>query len=274
LGFDYRLAMGLPDYWIKLLRDKRDEEWNLGEIFQALLNRRAGEKHVGYVESHDQALVGDKTVAFWLMDQEMYWHMGKGSASVVIDRGIALHKMIRLLTFSLGGDGYLNFMGNEFGHPEWVDFPRQGNNWSYQYARRQWSLADNPGLRYAGLARFDAAMQQLDVRFNILNDALIELLSVDEAARRLVYRRGALVFVFNFHPTQSYTDLRIGVPDAADYREVLDTDNPGFGGFGRVAESMTYPCQSVAEGSRRQSVQIYLPSRSAQVLMPVGTVAG
>ncbi|MDQ2687664.1 MAG: alpha-amylase family glycosyl hydrolase, partial [Armatimonadota bacterium] len=162
LGFDYRLAMGVPDFWIKTLKEKSDEQWNLGEIYERLLDRRYGEKHVGYVESHDQSLVGDKTLAFQLMDQEMYWNMRNDSPSVVIDRGVALHKMIRLLTFSLAGEAYLNFIGNEFGHPEWVDFPRVGNGFSYAHARRQWSLADNPKLRYHGLNAFDGALQALD----------------------------------------------------------------------------------------------------------------
>ena len=147
LGFDYRLAMGIPDYWIKLLKEKRDEDWNLHALYHTLMNRRHGEKHVAYAESHDQALVGDKTLAFWLMDQEMYWNMSKFNTSLVVDRGVALHKMIRLITFSLGGEGYLTFMGNEFGHPEWVDFPREGNGYSYKYARRQWSLARLRGWR-------------------------------------------------------------------------------------------------------------------------------
>jgi 1,4-alpha-glucan branching enzyme len=268
LGFDYRLAMGVADYWIKLLKEKQDEQWSLHELYQTLMNRRPGEKHVGYAESHDQALVGDKTLAFRLMDAEMYWHMGRESESPVIERGIALHKLIRLLTFSLAGEAYLCFMGNEFGHPEWVDFPREGNNYSFQHARRQWSLADNPHLRYRGLARFDRAMQELDMTFNLLEDPFIEQLAVDEETRVLVYRRGPLVFAFNFHPSASYSDLRIPVPDGADYRVVLDTDRPLFEGQGRTAEEMTYPLQKVPLFGRHQSVQVYLPCRSAQVLAP------
>jgi len=268
MGFDYRLAMGVPDYWIKLLKEKKDEEWNLGELFHTLLNRRYGEKHVGYAESHDQALVGDKTIAFRLMDKDMYWHMDRASHNLVIDRGVALHKLIRLITFSLAGEGYLNFMGNEFGHPEWIDFPREGNGWSLQYARRQWSLADNPDLRYAGLNRFDKAMQALDVSYRLLQDPLIERLMVHEENKLLVYRRGPLVFAFNFHPTQSYADLRIPVPDPDDYRLVLDSDEDRFEGFNRVARGVVYPRQDVPFGERKQSVSIYLPNRSAQVLAP------
>lgn len=268
LGFDYRLAMGAPDYWIKLLKEKSDENWSLSDVYSTLMNRRHGEKHIGYAESHDQALVGDKTLAFWLMDSDMYWHMGKFSGNIRIDRGIALHKMIRLVTFALAGEGYLNFMGNEFGHPEWVDFPRQGNNFSYHYARRQWSLVDNPELRYAGLNEFDRAMNNLDRRFHLLENRLIEQLAIHEDTRQLIFRRGALVFVFNFHPTSSYTDLRIPVPDREDYTVILNTDDPLYSGHGRGANGTVYPVQVVSMYGREQSLQIYLPSRSAQVLAP------
>jgi 1,4-alpha-glucan branching enzyme len=269
LGFDYRLAMGVPDYWIKLLKEKKDEQWNMGEIFGAMLNRRHQERHIGYAESHDQALVGDKTIAFWLMDKDMYWHMDTASQSLVVDRGIALHKMIRLITFSLSGEGYLNFMGNEFGHPEWIDFPREGNNYSYHYARRQWSLADNPRLRYQGLMNFDAAMNRLDEEHHVITDKLIEQLMVHEDNKLLVYRRGPLVFAFNFHSTSSYTGLRIPVPDPRDYRIVLNSDDRQFGGHGLVLPNTTYPKQDVPMENRRQSVQVYLPSRTVQVLQPV-----
>jgi 1,4-alpha-glucan branching enzyme len=268
IGFDYRLTMGVPDYWIKLLKERKDEDWNLGEIFHTLMNRRFGEKHIGYAESHDQALVGDKTIAFWLMDKEMYWHMNVDSQSVVIDRGIALHKMIRLITFSLAGEGYLNFIGNEFGHPEWIDFPREGNGYSYHYARRQWSLADKDYLRYKGLLEFDRAMQHLDSTFHLLTDPFIERLYVHEDQKLLIYRRGPLVFVFNFHGHNSYSDLRIPVPDPKDYKPVLDSDAKKFGGQGRVDSNATYFKQPVEYAGRKQSVQIYLPARSVQVLAP------
>lgn len=270
IGFDYRLSMGVPDYWIKLLKEKRDEQWNLGEIYHMLLNRRHGEKHIGYAESHDQALVGDKTIAFWLMDKEMYWHMNKTSQNLVIDRGIALHKMIRLLTFALGGEGYLTFMGNEFGHPEWVDFPREGNNWSFHHARRQWKLADDPELRYGGLLHFDKAMLGLDDQYHLLQDPFVEQLAVHEDTRQLVFRRGPLVFAFNFHPTESYVGLRLPVPDATDYKLVLDTDRKEFEGFGRVDPKVTYVREDVPMYGRKQSIRVYLPNRTALVFAPVG----
>ena len=269
LGFDYRLAMGIPNYWIKLLEEQRDEQWNMSETYHVLLNRRMHEKHISYTESHDQALAGGKTIAFRLMDREMYWNMSASAPSLVIDRGIALHKMIRLITFTLGGDGYLNFMGNEFGHPEWIDFPRPENNYSHHYARRQWSLVDDKDLRYIGLNDFDREMQRLDLRFNLLQDPLIESLMFHEEKKLLVYRRGALVFAYNFHPGESYADLRVPVPDPCDYQLVLNLDNVLFGGYGLVDEGVIYPNQDVPFHGRNQSIQLYLPARTAQVLAPI-----
>ena len=267
LGFDYRLAMGIPDYWIRLLKEKADEAWHIGEIYGVLRNRRAGEKHIAYVESHDQSIVGDKTLAMQLMDAELYTNMRIATTSHLISRGVALHKLIRLLTFSLGGEGYLNFMGNEFGHPEWIDFPRAGNNNSYWYARRQWHLVDDGTLRYKHLNAFDRAMQHLDATYHLLADADIQFLFIHEAAKQIVYARGGLVFAFNFHPSASVTDWRIPVPERADYRLVLNTDDTAYGGYGAVA-GVHYPWQDVAVEGQAQSIQLYVPARSALVLVP------
>ncbi len=268
LGFDYRLAMGIPDYWIKLVQDQRDEDWNLGALYGTLANRRPAEKHVSYAESHDQALVGDKTLAFRLMDAAMYFHMLKGDPDMVIERGIALHKMIRLITFALGGEAYLNFMGNEFGHPEWIDFPREGNQWSFKYARRQWGLLDDPLLRYRDLAEFDRAMQQLDRDFHLLAAPGQELIQVHEDNKLLVARRGRLVLAFNWHPVNSYTDLRFGVPEERSYELALNTDEVWFGGHANLRSGEEYPCQHVPWDGKPCSIQVYLPARTAIVLAP------
>lgn len=268
VGFDYRLAMGIPDNWIKLLKERRDEDWNLGNLYNTLVNRRHGEKHIAYAESHDQALVGDKTIAFWLMDADMYWHMMKGSQSLIVDRGLALHKMIRLITFALGGEGYLNFMGNEFGHPEWIDFPREGNQYSFKYARRQWSLVDDPLLRYRDLAEFDAAMMRLDEDYGLLTYPDWELLHVHEDRKVLIFRRGRLLFAFNFHPTQSYPDYRFGIPTPTNYTMILDTDQLWFGGHANLTKGEPHACQPIPWDDRLQSLQLYLPARTAQVLAP------
>ena len=261
VGFDYRLAMGVPDNWIKLLKEKSDEQWNLGTLFHTLMNRRYSEKHIGYAESHDQALVGDKTLAFWLMDKEMYWHMDKASQSLVIDRGIALHKMIRLITFSLAGEGYLTFMGNEFGHPEWVDFPREGNRGRYHYARRQWSLVDNPLLRYKGLNNFDQAMMHLDEKWNLLNDKFIEQLMVHEEMKLLVYRRGPLVFVFNFHPTSLTPTFASPFPIQRIIAWSWTPTQSRLKGRAASWRECPIPGKRSRVHGREQSVQIYLPSR-------------
>lgn len=269
IGFDYRLSMGVPDLWIKTLKEQQDEHWNLAHLYSALSDRRPGENQVGYCESHDQAIVGDKTIAFWLMDASMYSGMSVFAQDLVIDRGIALHKLIRLITFSLAGGGYLNFMGNEFGHPEWIDFPREGNNFSGHYARRQWSLVDAEHLRYGGLARFDQAMQRLDADYGILGDDLVQQLAVHEDTRQLIFRRGPLVFAFNFHATESFTDLRIPVPDATDYQLVLDSDAAEYGGHGRIESGCRYSWLAEPMYGCEQSTTVYLPSRSAIVLAPI-----
>lgn len=241
LGFDFRLGMGLPDYWIRLLKTQKDEQWNMGEMWNTLMNRLPNTKTVAYCESHDQALVGDKTIAFRLMDAAMYSHMQIDDNDLIIDRGMALHKMIRLITCALGGDAYLNFMGNEFGHPEWIDFPRKENGWSYFYARRQWSLLNDKNLKYKYLETFDAAMIALEKEHHLLSSTFPTLLNVDETNKTLIFERAGLIFLFNWHPTNSITNYEFFVPQAGNYRIVLNSDATEFGGHNRVNDKMLYP---------------------------------
>ncbi len=266
LGFNYRLAMGIPDYWIKLLRDKPDDEWSIENIYQMLTNRRRHEAHIAYVESHDQSLVGDKTMAFWLMDSHMYHNMDIDTKDIVIDRGMALHKIIRAMTFFLGGESWLNFIGNEFGHPEWVDFPRAGNNFSYHYARRQWSLVDNPQLRYQYLNNFDRQLMNLDTNFQILSQEFPNLLYIHEAHKCLIVQRNKYILIINLHPNQSYPDYQIGVPQANQYKIVLNTDDSKLGGFDRIDNTNDYPYIEGQFHDQPGSVKIYLPSRTAIVI--------
>lgn len=240
IGFDYRLGMGIPDFWVETLRSKRDEDWSVYDIWNVLNNRKPEVNTVAYCESHDQSLVGDKTIAFWLMDKEMYFHMQVGDQHPVIDRGIALHKMIRLVTIALGGQAYLNFIGNEFGHPEWVDFPREGNNWSHWYARRQWSLNDNPDLKYRFLSAFDRKMIELVKSHELLHAGYGHQLNMDETNKTMVFGKGGLVIVFNFHVHNSVPDYEFMVPEPGKYRIILNSDNPEFGGHGRVDETLDY----------------------------------
>ncbi|MBN1598855.1 MAG: alpha amylase C-terminal domain-containing protein [Bacteroidales bacterium] len=264
IGFDYRLAMGMPDFWIKIIKERGDEHWNVSEIFRELTSKRAHEKTIAYAESHDQALVGDKTIIFRLIDKEMYFFMNKGSENLIIDRGMALHKMIRLITFATSGGGYLNFMGNEFGHPEWIDFPREGNNWSYKYARRQWSLLDNTELRYHYLADFDREMIALYKNYNFLKEPYCYKILDNQGDQILAFSRGSLLFVFNFNPSRSYTDYGIRVTPGK-YKIVLDSDDEKFGGFGNIDHSVTYYAQRMGGVSGSDWLKLYLPSRSAIV---------
>ncbi len=267
IGFDYRMAMGIPDYWIKLLKESKDEDWRPGSIYWELTNRRADEKTVSYVESHDQALVGDKTVIFRLIDKEMYWHMSIDDQDLTVARGIALHKMIRLVTLATINGGYLNFMGNEFGHPEWIDFPREGNGWSYKYARRQWSLVDNPALKYQFLNLFDRAIICLVSSTPGFQKLPLAKLCDNDADQVLAFSRGELLFVFNFNPAKSFTGYGILAP-AGSYSVILSTDNPLYGGFGNVAETVVHFTQPdpLYASSGLEWLKLYLPARSAQVL--------
>ena len=268
IGFDYRLAMAIPDMWIKLLKEERDENWNIGNIVHVLTNRRYGEKSVAYAESHDQALVGDKTLAFWLMDKEMYFNMSDLHPSTpIIDRGIALHKLIRLLVFGLGGESYLNFQGNEFGHPEWLDFPRLGNDWSCWYARRQYNLADNDLLRYKYMYRFDKYMQSIDKMFGVLASEPAYVSSKHQDDKLIAFERAGLLWIFNFHPQNSFVNYRIGVEIAGKYRVLLNTDSYHFGGHGRVLETKSeYFTESGNWNGRSNYIHVYIPSRSGLVL--------
>jgi 1,4-alpha-glucan branching enzyme len=269
-GFDFRMAMGVPDYWIKIIKELPDESWNVSELYHELTSKRADEKTVSYAESHDQALVGDKTIIFRLLDKEMYFSMSKTMQSLIIDRGIALHKMIRLVTAAAGGGGYLNFMGNEFGHPEWIDFPREGNNWSYHYARRQWNLVDDNLLLYHYLGDFDRDMIML-IRDNALYlHQYCHLYTDNKPDHVLAFGRGDFLFVFNFNPARSFTDY--GIPSGAGkYRILLNTDNPAYGGKGHVNENLTYFARSNPKHSTRPYLMLYLPSRSALVLKKIKT---
>ena len=298
IGFDYRMAMGEPDFWFRLAEKVRDDDWPMGGIFYELTNKRPEEKVVSYVESHDQALVGGKTFFFQCVDKEIYWGMRKDQQNLVIDRGIALHKMARLATLALNGGAYLNFMGNEFGHPEWIDFPRAENGWDYSHARRQWSLRENPELRFKGLGDFDETMirslgESEDFRratedsrrdkdgrrktqdgskvFGLKSSSPIRL-AANEPDKVLAFLRGDFLFVFNFNPTRSFTDYGILVPPATKWRHLFDTDELRFGGQGRIAADGMYEPELVRDAERNelvQQVRLYLPARTAVVLRRV-----
>ena len=265
LGFDYRMAMGVPDFWIKIIKEKTDEEWDVGDIFYQLTSKRMDEKVVSYAESHDQALVGDKTIIFRLIDKEMYFSMRKDQPNLTVDRGIALHKMIRLATASTAGGAYLNFMGNEFGHPEWIDFPREGNGWSYKYCRRIWSISDDPELKFHWLYDFDREMIQFISENKLLAIPEVNLVLENKSDKVFAYHRGQFLFVFNFNPIRSFTDY--GIPlGPGKYKIVLNTDSGCFGGNDIVDEDIPYYTLPVGRTNSRHFLKLYLPARTAMVL--------
>ena len=267
MGFDYRMAMNIPDYWIKTIKELKDEDWKPSSMFWEVKNRRADEKTISYVESHDQALVGDKTIIFRLADADMYWHFRRGDETAAVNRALALHKMIRLLTASTINGGYLNFMGNEWGHPEWIDFPREGNGWSYKYARRQWNLADDKDLFYKPLGDFDRDMVHLLRGQADIQDTPIMEVWHNDSDQVLAYQRGCLVFVFNFSPTKSFTDYGLLVEEGS-YTPLLDTDAEKYAGFGFCDDSIEHLTVSdkLYADQHKGWLKLYLPARSAVVL--------
>ena len=269
-GFDYRMAMNIPDYWIKTIKEKKDEDWHPSSIWWETTNRRADEKTISYAESHDQALVGDKTIIFRLIDADMYWHMQKDDHNFMVERGVALHKMIRLVTASTINGGYLNFMGNEFGHPEWIDFPREGNGWSHKYARRQWDLVDNMDLKYHFLGDFDREMLELIRSVKNFQSTPIQKVWDNDEDQILAYMRKDLVFVFNFNPTKSFADYGFLVPKG-EYEVVLNTDANRFGSFGLADDTIHHFTQfdPLYKKEKKEWLKLYIPARSAVVLKKV-----
>ena len=261
IGFDYRLGMGLPDMWIKAVKGQ-DQFWDINKMWGDMCLRRPGEDTIAYVESHDQALVGDQTMIFRLAGAAMYTDMNKDCHNLVIDRAIALHKMIRLFTLAGGGEGYLNFMGNEFGHPEWIDFPREGNGWSFHYCRRQWSLRDNGFLKYQWLGDFDEDMLRTVKASRLYEQRMGDLLLNKQPEKALVFYRSGLLFAFNFHASNSLTNVLVPVPEPGEYTVVLSSDDEKYGGWNRVAH-IAYPTKTF-DGVHY--VELYLPARTAIVL--------
>ncbi|CAI4211611.1 unnamed protein product [Parascedosporium putredinis] len=246
VGFDYRLAMAVPDMWIKILKELKDEDWDMANICWTLTNRRHGEKTIAYCESHDQALVGDKTIMMHLCDAELYTNMSNLTPlTPVIDRGMALHKMIRLLTHGLGGEGYLNFEGNEFGHPEWLDF----------LARVTRTRSVSQRIRSVDeLVRGEARMATRPQAYISLKH---------EGDKVIVFERGKALFIFNFNSTESFADYRIGVDVPGTYKVVLNTDSKDVGGHDRVDSNTRYHTTAMEWNGRKNWTHVYVPCRTA-----------
>ncbi len=268
LGFDFRMAMGVPDFWIKMIKEKSDDDWDMGEIFYQLTSKRLDEKVVSYAESHDQALVGDKTIIFRLIDKEMYFSMRKDQPNMLVERGIALHKMVRLITASTAGGAYLNFMGNEFGHPEWIDFPREGNGWSYKHCRRIWSISEDPELKFHWLYDFDKEMIQFINEHKLLTIPSVDFVMENKPDKVLAYHRGLFLFVFNFNPNNSFVDY--GIPlGSGKYKIILNTDSGRFGGNDLVDEEISYYTFPSAGITSQHYLKLYLPARTGMVLKKI-----
>ena len=268
IGFDYRLALGIPDFWFNTVKKVSDDYWNMDGMYYALTDHRSDEKTISYVECHDQAIVGSKTMAFELMDAKMYDSMEASNTDMVVERGMALHKMVRLITIAAAGGGYLNFMGNEFGHPEWIDFPREGNEWSYKYARRQWSLKDNGFLKYRFLNEFDKAMVHM-ISDNKIIEQEIKHCYVHCDDKVLVFKRGDLIFAFNFHPTKSDEDYFITIPKGK-YKVLMNSDEERFGGQGRISEKQVFVTKTKTKNKvKKTGILVYLPCRTAMVLKQI-----
>lgn len=268
-GFDYRFSMGVPDYWIKLVKNIKDENWPIGHLWYELNNRRKEEKTISYVESHDQALVGDQTLIFRLIGENMYNHMDLHDDNPLVARGIALQKMIKLITLATAGSGYLNFMGNEFGHPEWIDFPREGNNWSFEHAKRKWSLVDNPNLKYKMLANFDRDMIIMAKTHRLLKTSNIQLLHLDLNNNIITFTRANLIFIFNFHPNKSFTDYQFQAPPG-EYQIILDSDAPKYAGYARLKpDQKHFTLFNNSTKNPKNLLSLYLPAYSTYVLAPV-----
>ncbi len=269
IGFDYRLSMGVPDLWVKLLKELPDEKWSMCQLWHELTNRRPKEKNIGYSESHDQALVGDKTLMFRLGGKEMYSHMLKSDDNLIINRAVELHKLIRFITITLAGEGYLNFMGNEFGHPEWIDFPREGNNWSYNYARRQWSLMENKDLKYEYLSNFDKEMLILLKTYNVLSATDLQNLWTDDKQNMIAFRKGELVFLFNFNPSASFSEYELPTGEMGEYKIIFNSDETIFGGQHRIATDYIYSAKTLRNKGNKPGIIVYSPSRTVLVLKKV-----
>lgn len=195
-----------------------------------------------------------------------------GDDNGTVSRGMALHKMIRLVTAATINGGYLNFMGNEWGHPEWIDFPREGNGWSYKYARRQWSLVDRDDLKYKFLNKWDNDFVHLIVKTHNFQAMPIHKLWDKDDDQVLAFMRGKLVFIFNFNPTHSFTDYGILAP-SGEYEGVIDSDSPCYGGYGNIDEKVHHFTEPdpVYSPAKLGWLKLYLPARTALVLKMLPT---
>ncbi|KAH7682202.1 1,4-alpha-glucan branching enzyme protein [Dioscorea alata] len=228
LGFDYYVNLSVTDLWLWLLQDVPDQAWSMSKIVNVLVNSQSSNRRMlVYCENHNQSISGGRSFAEILFGNNNQNFIGLEDFEF---RGSSLHKMIRLISFSIGGSAYLNFMGNEFGHPNRVEFPMESNNYSFAFANRKWDLLKDKGL-HMGLFNFDKEMMKLDEKEQILSRNPSTVHHVDDS--KMV---------------------------------ILNTDDVSFGGRGVIQsdQNLKKTCSKRTDGYRN-SLELTLPSRSAQV---------
>lgn len=255
LGFDARFAMGIPDYWEKFIKKPQD----LGSMWYEMNNHRPYDHTISYVECHDQCINGHDAMIWRLLGDDMYNAMLMETETWKVSRGLAFYRLMRLITLATADKGYLNFMGNEFGHPEWLD--------AEEHAHRQWRLAEDTSLKYACLNAWDQAQMQLvsDNIESFKTPAMFRYIHEDK--RLLAFERGALLFVFNFNETQAFSDLCFAVTPGK-YLEILSSDERRFAGHDNLRitepplEHFTQPCFDPNLGD----ITLYIPPMIVLVL--------
>ncbi|CAL5392773.1 unnamed protein product [Camellia sinensis] len=262
LGFDYFVNLSASEMWSSLLENVPDSDWSMSKIVSTLVgNRHSADKMLLYAENHNQSISGGRSFAEILFGETMEHASDKRA---LLFRGCSLHKMIRLITFTIGGHAYLNFMGNEFGHPKRVEFPMESNNFSFSLANRRWDLLEN-GV-HSELLYFDKDMMNMDENERILSRGLPNIHHVNDTTMVTSYSRGPLLFIFNFHPTTSYENYSVGVEEAGEYQVILNTDEKKYGGQALIAQDQ-YIQRTISKriDGLRNCLVVPLPYRSAQV---------
>jgi len=255
LGFDYRFAMGLPDFWAKFIEEGR----TMGQMWHELTNRRHYDKTISYTECHDQCINGDDAFIWRMIKDDMYTHMSVFSDSWKCSRGVALHKLMRFITLGSAGQGWLNFMGNEFGHPEWID--------AEDYAHRQWHLAETTHLKYSKLDAFDRNLLRLVREYPEQFQRGPRFRYIHEEERILAFERGTLLFVFNFHELQAQKHLDLMVTPGK-YTEIFSSDELAYAGHGNLStRTPGEHFSDAASGVLEQRITLYVPPLAGLALV-------
>ena len=260
VGFDYRLQMGLPDFFESVAKDVMDDGISPSRIWHALVSRRFDERHIGYVESHDQAIVGGQSLIFRLLGPKMYTDMHAETQSHDVHLAVAVVNVAKSIVFFLGGEAWMSFIGNEFGHPDWVEFPTPDNDDCFEYAYRKWYLATDSALMYEKMAAFDRDLMHQRKIAVTWDESYMTAPLLDDNRKLSVFHRDRVVLVCNTTTDVSYEDVWVPVPEQGNYRVILSTEEHRYGGYGRVNENMQYATIAV-DGNAY--IRLYVPSMSA-----------